>query len=623
VIAFLTLTVHWFNPLVWAAFVCFAKDMEISCDEHVLKEMGEEIKQEYSISLLSLATGRHLINGSPLAFGEGNIKERIRNAMSFKKPATRVIVISVLLVVVLSIGLAANKSDPHNPSDWDNYDFPSYLYDRVTFNTEATVYPTSFNTIHAVLTNTEMESGLKCSKAFALVKQVEEDWRAVPFAEGVSFSESAIDLPVGSSETYSLTPDMFSFKLDAGNYRIVTEVWYANETPPLTRRKVWADFTIGLPDSTGWQDIHIDMPRDEVHKIMGEPVGMFSGLFGDIYLLDNGSWIIIYYDSSASVSHINLNKPEIEASPTPVAEAPPGSSDTLSEASSDGSDIPIAASEILEEADLNRDGRKDYLTLDRSRMSSDSDITLRIFDDDNNELWSESANTAHTGWNSLFLCELEDVYYLLRYNPTMYQGLCTYVYTLFTLENGKVNTVQTNKLDFDINGTEELDVPQMLAFAEEVNALLGKSILLMSTEGGNYAFGPSSSEAFFEKYSWLDGMPKLYSDSDDLETRLSRYSEYAVSIRKLSEDKTYLVTEAEAALAKNAVQSYYETTVFKDRVTDIVRIADISEYQSAILPQKVKDVVIAFYATMSDNAKRMIILTKEIDGEWEVMNEGV
>ncbi len=76
-------------------------------------------------------------------------------------------------------------------------------------------------------------------------------------------------------------------------------------------------------------------------------------------------------------------------------------------------------------------------------------------------------------------------------------------------------------------------------------------------------------------------------------------------------------------MAKKAVQSYYETTVFKDLVTDIVRITDISEYQSAIIPQKVKDVVIAFYGTMSDNTKRMIILTKEIDGEWEVINEGV
>ena len=108
--AFLALAVHWFNPLVWVAFVSCAKDMEMSCDERVLKEMGGEIKGAYSTSLLSLATGRRFINGSPLAFGEGNIKGRIKNVMSFRKPAAWVVAVSVLLVTALSIGFAANST---------------------------------------------------------------------------------------------------------------------------------------------------------------------------------------------------------------------------------------------------------------------------------------------------------------------------------------------------------------------------------------------------------------------------------------------------------------------------------------------------------------------------------
>ncbi len=621
VIAFLALSVHWFNPLVWVAFVCAVKDMEISCDEHVLKKMGEEIKQAYSTSLLSLAAGRPLINGSPLAFGEGAIKERIRNAMNFKKPAAWVTIVSVLLVAALSIGFAANRADPDNPSDWDKYNFPGYLYDRVTFHTEAAVYPTSFEAINAVLTNTELETGLICGKAFTLVKQVGVDWRTVPFAKGVSFHDLAIDLPIGNSETYRLAPDLFSVKLDAGNYRLVTDVRYANEPPPPTVRKVWADFTIAAPDSTGWQELRIGMMRDEVHTIMGEPIGMLSGLFGDIYLLENGSGIIIYYDAALSVYHIKLTEPE--ASPLPFAEEPADTSALPSEAPSAISEVPNEALELIADADLDRDGRNDYLYLDRSSMSMDFDVTLRVLNDSGNEIWSEAANTAHAGWNSLFLCKLDGMYYLLRYHPTIYQGVCSYVYTLFTLEDGGMNIVQTNKLDFDINGTEELDTPQMLAFAEEVNALLGKSTLLMSTQDGNYAFGPSSAEAFFERYSWLDDMPKLYSDSDDLEARLIKYSDYAIASRKLSEEKTYTVTEAEITLAKSAALSYYETTVFKGRVSDIIWIADTAKYQSAIIPQKIKDIVIAFYITIPDNPKRMIVLTKEINGDWEVINEGV
>jgi beta-lactamase regulating signal transducer with metallopeptidase domain len=64
---------HWFNPLVWIVFMLMSRDMELSCDERVLKEMDKDIKKPYANSLLSLATGRYILNGSPLAFGEGNV----------------------------------------------------------------------------------------------------------------------------------------------------------------------------------------------------------------------------------------------------------------------------------------------------------------------------------------------------------------------------------------------------------------------------------------------------------------------------------------------------------------------------------------------------------------------
>ena len=62
--------------------------MELSCDERVLKEMDEGIKKPYANSLLSLATGRYILNGSPLAFGEGNVRGRIKNVLNYKKPTS-------------------------------------------------------------------------------------------------------------------------------------------------------------------------------------------------------------------------------------------------------------------------------------------------------------------------------------------------------------------------------------------------------------------------------------------------------------------------------------------------------------------------------------------------------
>ncbi len=187
---------------------------------------------------------------------------------------------------------------------------------------------------------------------------------------------------------------------------------------------------------------------------------------------------------------------------------------------------------LLANADLDKDGREEAIYLDKTQMENTLDVTLRVLDGGGNEIWSESANTVHAGWNSLFLCEQDSENYLLRYNPTMYQGYCTYVYTIFTLEGGRENVVRSNRLEFDINGAKELDAPKMIAFADEVNALLGRSILLMSTVGGEYSFGPSSADLFFERYSWLDGYPELFEDGDSLETRLVKFSEYAVANRQ-------------------------------------------------------------------------------------------
>jgi beta-lactamase regulating signal transducer with metallopeptidase domain len=112
--AYFVLCLHWFNPLAWAAFLLMGVDMEMSCDERVLKEMGGEIKRDYSLSLLSLATEGRFIGGSPLAFGEGGIKERIKNVLNFKKTSRAIITLAVALAAVLGVGLALDQAIDRN-----------------------------------------------------------------------------------------------------------------------------------------------------------------------------------------------------------------------------------------------------------------------------------------------------------------------------------------------------------------------------------------------------------------------------------------------------------------------------------------------------------------------------
>ncbi len=110
ILAYLVVCLHWFNPLVWAAFVLMEKDMEMSCDEAVLKKLGENVKKEYSRSLLSLSVERKFLQGSPLAFGEGNVKGRIQNILGYHKRAFITVVLAVAILIIVGIGLILNPA---------------------------------------------------------------------------------------------------------------------------------------------------------------------------------------------------------------------------------------------------------------------------------------------------------------------------------------------------------------------------------------------------------------------------------------------------------------------------------------------------------------------------------
>ncbi len=118
--AFLALCIHWFNPLVWIAFFEMTKDMEMSCDEAVLRKLGSEIQEEYAASLLGLATGRRIVAAMPLAFGEGDTKARIANAMRWEKISVKsLIATGILCVLVGTVSLANAEDDTvHHPYEW-------------------------------------------------------------------------------------------------------------------------------------------------------------------------------------------------------------------------------------------------------------------------------------------------------------------------------------------------------------------------------------------------------------------------------------------------------------------------------------------------------------------------
>lgn len=108
-VAFAALCLHWFNPLVWLSYQLLSKDMEMACDERVLKLMGPGIKKAYSSSLLSLSADRPLWRVTPLAFGESGVKSRIKNVLRYQKPAFWLVLLAAVVLIAAVIGLTTNQ----------------------------------------------------------------------------------------------------------------------------------------------------------------------------------------------------------------------------------------------------------------------------------------------------------------------------------------------------------------------------------------------------------------------------------------------------------------------------------------------------------------------------------
>ena len=111
-LGFLLLTIHWFNPLMWLAYVLLCRDIELACDEKVIKELGNEQRADYMQALVACSVNRRMIAACPLAFGEVGVKERVKSVMNYKKPAFWVIIIAVIICVgVVACFLTNPKQD--------------------------------------------------------------------------------------------------------------------------------------------------------------------------------------------------------------------------------------------------------------------------------------------------------------------------------------------------------------------------------------------------------------------------------------------------------------------------------------------------------------------------------
>lgn len=116
-LGFLLLTVNWFNPAMWLAYTLLCRDIEMACDERVVRSLSMEEKKVYSSALLSCSVNHRHIAAYPLAFGEVGVKQRVKSVLHYKKPAFWVILVTVVLTAVLGLGLLTSPEGEPEPAE--------------------------------------------------------------------------------------------------------------------------------------------------------------------------------------------------------------------------------------------------------------------------------------------------------------------------------------------------------------------------------------------------------------------------------------------------------------------------------------------------------------------------
>jgi hypothetical protein len=251
--AFMMLIVHWFNPLMWLSYALMSKDMEMSCDESVVKKMGYQIKGSYSTSLLSLSVSRSgLLIGSPLAFGESNVKARIKNILTYRQPSSWMVAGSMLVIAALVVGCTANPKPLQQSSQPSSQTYYSgYNIDKLMEN--KTLYVGNASKVGGLIGGMPKPTGL--------------EWN------GMALQTTA--MPYGVTVNYIMNDSTDVLKEGA----ISGESFYRNSILLLSLIDNVDSITTSIVDNTGQYDgvtYSFTFTREQVDKLLGEDVRHYA-----------------------------------------------------------------------------------------------------------------------------------------------------------------------------------------------------------------------------------------------------------------------------------------------------------------------------------------------------------
>lgn len=545
VLGYLVLALHWFNPLVWVAYILFCRDIELACDEKVVKGLDGAARADYSQALLSCAAPGRAVAACPLAFGEGNIKTRVKSALHYKKPAFWVAAAAVLAVVIVAVCFLTNPKSERGSLVW-----AQKLNAADVASIELYVPAEGKARQYKKLDTEEMAQAVELinSSRGTYIEKPETVYAGLPVWFLLTMDDGTVHA-VGSVVGHYLIIDGDTFDADVENqaewenyalkgdsaspidmadrlsyalYGMTTGVytlgeavfedsaWETSYEETFANTKstpeLWLSSALGT-DMTGILYGTVTAARGYSYRFSEwEEIDLTVSNFD--WLFRSGSGEDWDGTSAARLRRENAHAwrgtrtgEDVNAT-VPMAEIRRQDELTAMDQwlllqQKDGSLYLVMGYRsgtyryrwivrlnggATELTRADLNGDGIEEVISYTGTSTQEPYRLRVSNQSGEELWSAELGLAHAGWSSYFLYRDSVKTALLRYEPTMYQGEASYSYELFLLSENGTTTLAENSVSFSVNPDSTDPWPaEARKFADEVNRLLDKSDLLFST----------------------------------------------------------------------------------------------------------------------------------------------
>lgn len=457
------LLLHWFNPLVWAAFLLSGRDMEMACDEAVIRKLGGKVKKEYSASLLNVAAGGRIVKGIPLAFGESDTGGRIKNVLRYRKPAAVFAGVAAAFCALLAVVFLANPAEEkQNPQIFNDGEAESAQADETQ------------QTIEGIpgLSDAEQHQSSVQADPGELEEEASQGETSLPKEEGepLSLSPELLEkkeLPDGIYLVY-----VRSISRSAGGFdRYVAEEEYDGQ--PLFPFADTCEFRVNWEtDKLSYSPVSFDKFADLVTQST-------EVINPTIYCRVEDNLIVrADLESGYYLNGFSYERPARQSFEDYSGNAQEYQNLTEEELLKRYYTLAGA-----ERADIGDGAGTEQIEVYTGNIGDGDSGVVFFKSADGTVLGTEFAHSARAGWNNVYIGKAEGENYILTVHIEDREDYGTYSYQVYRLdEAGQMRQLAGSRFDF--GGAYQYDDGMFHAWADRLTYYLENSHLVLSSQEG-------------------------------------------------------------------------------------------------------------------------------------------